>query len=569
GPQDNNNDGTADYLATQRTYGDDWGEAIKSMLGAAGIGAYTLYEKTGVYSDGSAYPITAASGGLSTANLVNEWKNGYGLVTWWGHGSYLGAYRRVWANDNTRVDHLIQYPQEATSPIFFYSGDTFQLNNERPSFVVQVSCQNGQPEYLDNLGYRLLVNGAVGTVSSSRLSWYVMGAWAPQDGDGWADNASMGYRILRRMGVYDESLGQGLAHHRAYSALYGIGGFWMNLVGANLYGDPSLSLESAGEPCEVAPGTPASPDPADGTPAVSVEADLAWTADATCLTEPVTYETYLGTNGTASALVCSGSAAACDPGPLYGGTTYTWQVVATSAFGSSASPQWTFGTEEVPTSVPPGIPADPTPGDGASGVALDSDLSWCGGYTCPGEFATYDVYLKKAGEASSTQVCWDLDAAVCEPGLLDEGADYEWQVVSEGLNGPRIGPWWSFSTVSCALLETVTLAYPSEAEAFAYRDAPVLAWDAVPGATGYQVQVFADAALTQVELDTTTTFTVYEFGPSLAGTYYWRVRALATALSCDSSGAWTPARSLEIEPPADSETPVMTYRVYMPITFRP
>jgi hypothetical protein len=76
GPQDNNNDGTADILASQRTFGDDWGEAIKGMLGASGVSAYTLYEKTGVYADGSAYPATSASAALSTANLINEWKNG-------------------------------------------------------------------------------------------------------------------------------------------------------------------------------------------------------------------------------------------------------------------------------------------------------------------------------------------------------------------------------------------------------------------------------------------------------------------------------------------------------------
>ncbi|MHB1319457.1 MAG: C25 family cysteine peptidase, partial [Anaerolineae bacterium] len=222
GPQDNNNDGTADYLATQRTYGDDWGEAIKSMLGAAGIDAYTLYEKTGVYSDGSAYPITAASGGLSTASMISAWNSGYGLITWWGHGNYMGVYRRVWANENARADHITQQSQETTSPMFFGSGDTFRLDNARPAFVVLVSCDGGEPEHLDNLGYRLLVNGAVGTVSSSRLSWYVMGAWAPRDGAGWADNASVGYRILQRMGVYGESLGQGLAHYRAYSTIFDV-----------------------------------------------------------------------------------------------------------------------------------------------------------------------------------------------------------------------------------------------------------------------------------------------------------------------------------------------------------
>lgn len=448
GPQDNNNDGSADYVASQRTYGDDWGQAIKGMLAASGIGAYTLYEKSGVYSDGSAYPLTVANNGLSTVNLVNEWKNGYGLVTWWGHGNYLGAYRRVWANDSTRADHITQYPQETSSPMFFGSGDTFQLDNARPSFVVQVSCLNGQPEYPDNLGYRLLVNGAVGTVSSSRLSWYVMGAWAPQAGAGLADNASMGYRILQRMGVNGDSMGDALAYYRAYSAYYGSGGLWMNLVGANLYGDPSLSLESSGDPCALAPSTPATPSPADGTLGVDVESDLTWTGGHRCVTEPVTYDVYMGTNGTASTLVCTGADAACDPGTLVNGTMYSWQVVASSAGGSSISPLWTFGTEVIPCSVPPIAPSDPTPGDGVTGVSPNTELTWCGGSSCDGGVVQYDVLLREKGAPSFASVCTLLDTVSCHPGMLKESTEYEWQVIAweAGTSELVPGPTWSFVT---------------------------------------------------------------------------------------------------------------------------
>ncbi|MFO7698143.1 MAG: C25 family cysteine peptidase [Anaerolineae bacterium] len=451
GPQDNNNDGTADYVTSQRTYGDDWGQAIKSMLGASGIGAYTLYEKTGVYSDGSAYPTTAANAGLTTENLINAWKNGYGLVTWWGHGNYSGAYRRVWGNDSTRGDRITQYPQETTSPRFFYSGDTFQLNNVRPSFVVQVSCQNGQPEYLDNLGYRLLVNGAVGTVSSSRLSWYVMGPWAPQDGAGWADNASMGYRVLQRMGVNGESMGEALAYFRAYSGYFGSGGLWMNLVGANLYGDPSLSLDSAGDPCQVAPSTPEVLSPADGSLSIDIDADLTWAGGHTCLTESVTYDVYMGTNGTASTLVCSGPDMACDPGALLNGTTYSWQVVASSAGGTSTSPLWDFRTEEVPCSVPPSVPSDPTPLDGLTGISPYTNLTWCGGSSCPGGIVQYDVLMREKGAPSFSAVCTLLDTASCTPGKLKEDTEYEWKVVawdvlSLASGGIVEGPTWSFVT---------------------------------------------------------------------------------------------------------------------------
>ncbi|MDI7274605.1 MAG: C25 family cysteine peptidase, partial [Anaerolineae bacterium] len=88
GPQDNNGDGDAtdsgDYPASWRTFGDTWGEALKSVAGANGFGTYSLYERQGVYSDGSAYPLTPCDAGLTRDNLVSAWQGHYGFVDWWG-----------------------------------------------------------------------------------------------------------------------------------------------------------------------------------------------------------------------------------------------------------------------------------------------------------------------------------------------------------------------------------------------------------------------------------------------------------------------------------------------------
>ncbi|MDI7274606.1 MAG: C25 family cysteine peptidase [Anaerolineae bacterium] len=258
GPQDNNGDGDAtdpgDYLESHRTFGDTWGKALKSVAGANGYSAYSLYERQGVYSDGSAYPLTACDAGLTRGNLLSAWQGHYGFVDWWGHGYYSGACRRLWSSDTAGPhpgDHLTQHPAETQDVAFIDSADVPVLSDSYPSFVVQVSCLNGYPESSANLGYRLLEHGAVGTVSSSRVSWYYLGAWAPGPGEGSADNASFGYYIFSKMAAENRSVGQALASCRATLNLNTTSALWMNCTDFNLYGDPSLGLLSRSLPYRV------------------------------------------------------------------------------------------------------------------------------------------------------------------------------------------------------------------------------------------------------------------------------------------------------------------------------
>jgi len=51
------------------------------------------------------------------------------------------------------------------------------------------------------------------------------------------------------MSASGDSMGAALAYHRAYSNTWDMGALWMNLLDFNLYGDPSLSLASSGDPC--------------------------------------------------------------------------------------------------------------------------------------------------------------------------------------------------------------------------------------------------------------------------------------------------------------------------------
>ncbi|MGD0077411.1 MAG: right-handed parallel beta-helix repeat-containing protein [Sedimentisphaerales bacterium] len=239
-------DGIADYpfLTTgDRTFGADWGEAIKSHASTISFNPYTLYEKAGVYNNGSAYPLTPCNANLTNANVVNEWKNKYGFVTWWAHGSQTSSSRFRWIVDNAPLN-ICTTPAETTfNDVLFQWGDCASLDNNYPSFVVQVSCDNGYPENTINLGYSLLKQGAIGTISGTRTTWYAVGSWNTGVGGGYGDNASYGYYCFDRMGNSAEDIGTALVYCRAnFGTGWNDGSSWMNMIGFNLYGDPSLSL---------------------------------------------------------------------------------------------------------------------------------------------------------------------------------------------------------------------------------------------------------------------------------------------------------------------------------------
>ena len=247
-PQDDSPyDGVDDY-SWGDTFGDDWGEDIESNASLAGFSSYTLYEKSGVYGGGTSYPLTACNAAITNANVKAEWPNKYGFVTWWGHGNQTGAYRRTWNVDNYGggADFWTQCPAETSDTVFFQSADCAVLNDSCPSFVVQVSCNNGWPENVGNLGYSLLKQGAIGTISGSRVTWYAIGPWNTGYGATVGDNASYGYYMFDEMGVNSENVGTALVNCKSSFGTGWGDESWMNMVDLNLYGDPSLALGVGG-----------------------------------------------------------------------------------------------------------------------------------------------------------------------------------------------------------------------------------------------------------------------------------------------------------------------------------
>ena len=150
-------------------------------------------------------------------NVQNEWRNFCGLVTWWTHGS------------------------ETTAADVFNSSRCVNLDNDHPSFTFQNSCNNGYPEVAGNLGYSLLKNGAIGTISASRVSWY-----APGDSN-WDISGINSYMADRYSKKIIEKVRAGKAlFDMKMAASPSAMSRWMNFLVFNLYGDPALKIDDAG-----------------------------------------------------------------------------------------------------------------------------------------------------------------------------------------------------------------------------------------------------------------------------------------------------------------------------------
>lgn len=197
------------------------------ILNGQGYARYRMYQQgSGPCGPNSSY---YSNQELRGDRVRDHWRsNDYGIVCWWGHGSSSSAavgYDYCW--DGT----------------LFNSSQCADLDNAHPAVVFQNSCTNGYPEYSGNLGYSLLLNGAVGTYSASRVSWYNPGVGYGQF-DGSSTNSGIAYEVTKRVAM-DYYLGNALFYgKRAVIADIGDRNTrLMNQYDFNLYGDPTVSVD--------------------------------------------------------------------------------------------------------------------------------------------------------------------------------------------------------------------------------------------------------------------------------------------------------------------------------------
>ena len=219
------------------------GDQIRKYLKNKGFVTFTMYQH-------KEFPY-CTSPFSSNADLVGDavkaqWSaNPYGVVTWIGHGdetSTIVGYDKYNCYDGT----------------LFSSADAPALDNDHPAYVFQGSCSNGYPENSGNLGYALLKNGAIATISSSRNAYYSFNAIYPDTERTYADMGNLEYYTTTQF-VRGNPVGEGFYNEKALMEFGWEGSSWANLMGFNIYGDPSVSINDTGLPfsdCSTAIGTP-------------------------------------------------------------------------------------------------------------------------------------------------------------------------------------------------------------------------------------------------------------------------------------------------------------------------
>jgi len=213
-----------DYEANggPQTDGAYLGEAMLGYLSKAGFGTWRMYEEDG---NGTRLPHDAP---LDRDMLAANWANGYGFVSWWGHGSPTGAYRTLWDSSRT--------VRKPFADIYHLAA----LATDNPPIVFQNACSNGVPQTY-SLAAQVLRYGAIATVAPTAITWYRTGWRSPADGG----SASLAYYFGDELITKEQSVGQALARARElHSARFlSSPGQQQTVLAFALYGDPSLQMK--------------------------------------------------------------------------------------------------------------------------------------------------------------------------------------------------------------------------------------------------------------------------------------------------------------------------------------
>jgi hypothetical protein len=121
-------------------------------------------------------------------------------------------------------------------------------------------------------------------------------------------------------------------------------------------------------------------------------------------------------------------------------TTYYWKIVAKNTCGSSTQGTVWYFTTGCPAV---GIPSNPSPANGATGVPTNPTLTWSGVSNAD----SYDVYF---GTSSNPPYVGRTTTASYSLSGLSYGTLYYWRIVGKNnCSNSTSSPVWSFTTVSC------------------------------------------------------------------------------------------------------------------------
>jgi hypothetical protein len=122
---------------------------------------------------------------------------------------------------------------------------------------------------------------------------------------------------------------------------------------------------------------------------------------------------------------------------------YEVSVIANNSLGNLS--EWSESLNVLMENLPPNVPSDPEPRDGAQETAVDLTLTWTGDDPNTCDTITYDLYFGTSDNPPKVES--NLTDASYTPDQLDLETMYYWKIVSwDNHNESTEGLVWSFET---------------------------------------------------------------------------------------------------------------------------
>jgi hypothetical protein len=188
---------------------------------------------------------------------------------------------------------------------------------------------------------------------------------------------------------------------------------------------------------------------------------------------------------------------------------------------------------------PPYVPSSPVPSNGATGISINTDLSWTGGDPDTGDTVTYDVYFGTTTPPS--KVIGNQTGTTYNLPTLAYNTHYYWKIVSWDNHGASTpGPIWSFTTEQPPNNPPYTPNTPNPpngaTDISINTDLSWVGGDPDPGDTvTYDVYFEPGDSTPDILVSNDQPGTSYDPGTLIYSTqYYWQI------ISKDNHGATTP-----------------------------
>ena len=198
-------------------------EAIKRNCDLFDFNSYRIYSNYIETEDNDNLKVIQ-NGYFRTDTTCLIWRNiPFGIVTWLCHGNSRGASGVILSGQSGN--------QYASS-----------LSDNYPSLIFQGACWNASPDDSLNLAYSLLKHQAVGTIAATRPANGVSKYDSVNISNGF-ETSHWNYWFTKLLMNNNISIGQTLINLKSQFPS-SFDGQWVNILGFNLYGDPSLKLNS-------------------------------------------------------------------------------------------------------------------------------------------------------------------------------------------------------------------------------------------------------------------------------------------------------------------------------------